>query len=73
MIKTRPLTYSLLDENNHVLKGRYYTEYLQAVRTDLFRVNKILKRKTVKGKKMVYVAWMGSSKNSWEPAENVQG
>jgi len=73
IIKTRPLSYSLLDENNHVLKGRYYNEDLQAVHTDLFRVNKILKRKTVKGKKMAYVSWMGSSKNSWEPAENVQG
>ena len=73
VLKTRPLTYSLLDEHGHLLKGRYYNEDLQAVRTDLFRVNKILKRKTVRGKKMAYVSWMGSSQNSWEPAKNIQG
>ena len=72
VLKTRPLTYSLLDEHGNLLKGRYYNEDLQAVRTDMFRVNKILKRKTVRGKKMVLVSWMGSSKNSWEPADNIQ-
>ena len=73
VLKTRPLTYSLLDENQHVLKGRYYNEDLQAVHTDLFRVNKVLKRKTLRGKKMCYVSWMGSSKNSWIPAASVVG
>ena len=71
VIKTRPLTYSLLDEDGNLLKGRYYNEDLQAVRTDIFRVNKILKRKTVRGKKMVLVSWMGTSKNTWEPASNI--
>ena len=71
VIKTRPLTYSLLDEDGNLLKGRYYNEDLQAVRTDIFRVNKILKRKTVRGKKMALVSWMGTSKNTWEPASNI--
>ena len=73
ILKTRPLTYSVMDENGHVLKGRYYNEDLQAVHTDLFRVNKILRRKTVKGKRLAFVSWMGSSRNSWVPAENVEG
>ena len=73
ILKTRPLTYSVMDENGHVLKGRYYNEDLQAVHTDIFRINKVLRRKTMGGKKLAYVSWMGSSKNSWIPAENLQG
>ena len=73
ILKTRPLTYCVMDENGHVLKGRYYNEDLQAVHTDIFRINKVLKRKTLKGKKLAYVSWMGNSKNSWIPAEDVQG
>ena len=41
----------------------------------MYRVEKILKKKKVKGKNMVLVKWLGydSNHNSWIPEENIQG
>ena len=40
---------------------------------DLYRVEKILKRKKVKGKKMALVKWLGydSKHNSWVPESEI--
>ena len=56
--------------------GKFYEEELSAVnkKDDMYRVEKILKKKKVKGKNMVLVKWSGydSKHNSWIPEENIQ-
>ena len=56
--------------------GKFYEEELSAVnkKDDMYRVEKILKKKKVKGKNMVLVKWSGydSKHNCWIPEENIQ-
>ena len=56
--------------------GKFYEEKLSGAnkKDDVYRVEKILKRKKVKGKKMVLVKWVGydSKHNSWIPESNIQ-
>ena len=55
--------------------GKFYESELSAVikKDNIYKVEKILKRKKVKGKEMVLVKWLGysSNHNSWIPKENV--
>ena len=67
--------YELEDHKKEPIIGKFYESELSAVikKDDLYRVEKILKRKKVKGKEMVLVKWLGysSTHNSWIPKENV--
>ena len=73
VLATRPVTYIVEDDNGKLHKGKFYEQELQKVKTDAFRIQKILKYKTEKGKKYAYVKWMDydSSYNSWIPVENL--
>ena len=54
--------------------GSFYNEELQKVSNpDVFRSEKIIRNKTVNGKKEVLVKWLGYSDkfNSWIPAGSV--
>ena len=56
--------------------GKFYEEECSGVKKedDVYRVEKILKRKKVKGKNMVLVKWLGydSKHNSWIPENSIQ-
>ena len=69
VLTTRPATYIVEDDKGNRHKGTFYAEELQKVKADTFRVQKILKYKTVNGKKFGLVRWMehDSSYDSWEP------
>ena len=63
-----PATYHLVDYNGEPIEGAFYTDELQKTKlTDLFLVEKVLKRRTLKGKKQVFVHWSGwpSKFDSW--------
>ena len=65
--------YKLEDLSGKHLKGSYYPEQLQATNQSIYRVDKILKRRTVRGKAQVFVKWAGypDKFNSWEPADAI--
>ena len=65
--------YKLEDLSGEHLKGSYYPEQLQATNQSIYRVDKILKRRTVRGKAQVFVKWAGypDKFNSWEPADAI--
>ena len=69
VLTTRPATYIVEDDKGNRHKGTFYAEELQKVKADTFRVQKVLKYKTVNGKKFALVRWMehDSSYDSWEP------
>ena len=55
-------------------KGTFYEQELQLSRTTEYNIEKILRYKTVKGKRFARVQWRGydSSYNSWEPVEAIR-
>ena len=71
--KTVPVTYSIVDDNSELIKGRFYEEELQLVKKpsdDFYEVEKILKTRK-RGKKTEYfVKWKNypDSMNSWTDA-----
>jgi len=52
---------------DEIIKGRFYQHELTKVSNDVFRIEKVLKRRTHKGKGQIFVKWRGfdDSYNSW--------
>ena len=71
-----PNVYEIEDLEGEPIVGKFYEEELSGVNKldDVYRVEKILKRKKVSGKKMVLVKWLGydSKHNSWIPESSIQ-
>ena len=59
--------YTVSDLNDNHIRGNFYVEELSPVMGNIFTVEKVLKRKTEKNKKYVFVKWEGfpNSYNSW--------
>ena len=74
VLKTRPPTYKVEDERGVIHAGSFYEQELQKNKEKRFRIQKILKYKTEKGKRYALIRWIGydSSWDSWEPEEEVQ-
>ena len=61
VIRGDPNVYEIEGLEGEPIIGKFYEEELSAVnkRDDVYKVEKILKRKKVKGKKMALVKWLG--------------
>jgi len=71
---TSPITYSLVDWNNETIEGRFYDAELQKViDKGEYRIEKVIKSRTRKGKKEALVKWFGWPEkfNQWLPFESV--
>jgi len=55
------------------IKGRFYRSQLQPVTSDIFKLNKVLRRKIIKGIPYAYVSWMHfpTRYNQWIPAADI--
>ena len=71
---TQPWTYKIKDKNNEEVKGTFYEEELQKSKQKVYRIERVLKRRTKVGKKELFVKWKGypSTFNSWILASNVE-
>lgn len=69
VLKTNPITYKIKDENNEEIEGSFYNEELVKYdkQDQYYKVEKILKTRTRKGKKEYLIKWLGypESFNSW--------
>ena len=74
VLNTIPHTYIVQDERGKRHKGTFYEQELQAKRDERYRIEKILKYKTEKGKRYGLVKWIGydDSYSSWEPVEELR-
>ena len=54
-----PVTYEIQDHTGEKILGRFYKEELSVFKKkdDMLRTEKVLRRKTVRGKKMALVRW----------------
>jgi hypothetical protein len=61
------------NDGNEILEGAFYDFELTKVTEDLFRIEKILKTETKKGKTRHYVKWKGfnDSYNSWIDGDSI--
>lgn len=67
--------YSLTDyDGKEDIIGGFYEFELTPVKTATFRIEKVLKEKTIGGKKKLFVKWKGFSEkhNSWIDGDNVE-
>ena len=76
IIRGDPNVYELVDHEGEPIIGKFYEEELSAVdkKDNVYRVEKVLKRTKVRGKKMVLAKWLGygGKHNSWIPESDIQ-
>ena len=56
-----PVTYILKDTNDEIISGSFYNEELQKSEQEMFRIEKIIKKKKIAGVEHGLVKWMGYS------------
>jgi hypothetical protein len=61
-----------LDTNENI-KGGFYANEMQPVSGDIFKIETVIKRKTIRGQNKVFVKWKGfnDSHNSWINASDI--
>ena len=67
-------TYKIVDWAGEPIKGQFYEEEIQRIKpSDLFVVERVIKRRTYRGKKQVYVKWRGAPDkfNQWIDATEI--
>jgi hypothetical protein len=74
---TQPIMYTLQDWDKKNVEGSFYEQELQKVSNklkDVYMVEKVLKKRTRKGVKEIFVKWLGYSDkfNSWIPESNIE-
>ena len=70
---TKPITYKIKDLKGEDIKGTFYRQELQKTKQEINRIEKVLKKRTQKGTKEVYVKWKGYNNdfNSWIPESDI--
>jgi hypothetical protein len=60
--------------NGEFVSGSFYTEELQKSSQEKYRIEKIIKKRTVKGAKQGLVKWIGYNDkfNTWEPMSEIE-
>ena len=71
---TNPFTYTLKDMNGEPIAGSFYTEELQKTNQEVYRIEKIVRKKKINGIELGLVKWLGYNEkyNSWEPMSEIK-
>ena len=67
VLKTEPQTYIIKDLNGEEIKGTFYNEELSRYDSELYEIEKVLKRK----KDKFLVKWKGYEKPSWIDSKSI--
>ena len=73
--KTTPPVYRIKDLNHEDILGTFYQQELQLVdKPSSYKIEKVLERKTVRGKQLLFVKWLGypDSFNQWIDKNDVE-
>lgn len=78
VILSHPVRYRVADLNNQEIRGSYYAEEMRKVpykdpEEITYKIEKVLKTKTIRGKKFSLVSWLGYGKefSTWIPSANI--
>jgi hypothetical protein len=71
--RTSPITYILKDLNGEIVTGGFYTQELKLSKQEVFRVEKVLRKKKINGVEHGLVKWLGYDKsfNEWKPMSDI--
>ena len=71
--QTSPITYILKDMNGEIVTGGFYTEELQKSKQEVFRIEKVIRKKKINGEEHGLVKWLGYNKkyNEWKPMSEI--
>lgn len=71
---TKPITYKLKDLQSQEVDGSFYEEELQKSSQDIYRIEKVIRKKKINGIDHALVKYMGYSDkfNEWVPVENLK-
>ena len=71
---TRPVTYSLVDVKEEKIQGTFYEQELQNTRQEIYRIEKVIRKRKRNKIQEVYVKWKGydNSFNSWIPLADLE-
>jgi hypothetical protein len=60
--------------NDELVSGSFYTEELQKSNQEKYRIEKIIKKKTINGVQHGFVKWIGYNDkfNTWEPMSEIE-
>ena len=69
-----PVTYILKDLQGEIIVGSFYDEELQKTSQEVFRIEKVLRKKKINGVDHGLVKWIGYSEkfNEWLPVSKLQ-
>lgn len=72
--QTKPPTYTIIDSKGDEIQGTFYEPELQKSKQTIYRIERVLRKRTKNGKKEIYVKWRGYNNdfNSWIPINNLQ-
>ncbi len=72
--KTIPVTYIIKDTLGEVVKGSFYNEELQKSNQEVYRVEKVIRKKKIDGIEHALVKWVGYSEkfNQWIPIKDLE-
>lgn len=78
VLNTNPREYKLKSLKDELIEGRFYEKEMIKVKMgvdDLYQIEKVLKERTIKGVKQLFVKWKGwdKSHNQWISAGGVVG
>ena len=71
---TNPYTYTVQDMNGEEVLGSFYTEELQKSTQEVFRIEKIIRKKKINGIEHGLVKWLGYNDkfNEWKPMSEIE-
>ena len=72
---TNPVTYNIEDTNGEKIQGSFYEEELQKSNQEIYRIEKVLKKRTKKdGTQEIFVKWYGYNDNfnTWIPLTDIE-
>jgi hypothetical protein len=69
-----PITYIIKDIKGEIVEGGFYAEELQKSKQDVFRIEKVLRKKKINGVEHGLVKWLGYDKkfNEWKPMYEIK-
>ena len=70
---TKPITYKITDLKGEEIDGTFYQQELQKTKQEIYRIEKVLKKRTRNGTREVYIKWKGYNNdfNSWVPESDI--